>query len=282
MDERFDFTPTARETQAALAAVARSAASQTSRPGRQLLHCLAFYGIPLGAAAIFFPQSFEAIYVIFVLLVVIALVYPRLAGGTPSPIAQRFAVAQTVRLTNSDIEQDSEHAHTRWPQSALRRLHVLDQVLVLEFSDWAWVVLPDRLWPSKQARQQLVDRLRAVAPDLLPDLSRPSVRSLFSLINVGAGFGAVDVFLLECGLLLIAASSSRYFACPIALEPRMIPVAFAVLFAAVATVAVVAFYFIRRTLRALGGRHPRSASIAASLLILPVPLLLSSLVFWRL
>lgn len=266
MDEQFNFTPTVKENEQALRAVARSMASVLQRPARHALYCLTIYGLPLAFAAFFFRDSFDKIYLTFFLFVVGLFVFSRFAPNAFLGMASRFAVPQEVRLNITGIRQVTDCADTTWPWTSLNRVHVLKSVIVIEFRDWSWVPLPNRMWTDDEVRQRILDAVRAQAPGLLPDLPSTTVASPFTLISVGAAFGAIGVFLLQLVGVIYAAASPDWHL-PAALNPRMTPSAFGILFAAVVALAILSFFPIRRGLRALDRRHPRLASVIAAMLI---------------
>lgn len=266
MVEEFAFTPTVTENREAVQAVSRSISSQTIGSVRRTLTCLAMYGLPLLVAAVFFKDSLGQIYLTFLVFIGTIMLLSRF-GSSTSVIAQRVVVPQKVRISRTGIAQEGGHAHVRWRWDSLNRLHVLPHVLVLEFRDWSYVPLPNRLWPNEEVRRRLVDDLRAKAPNVLPDLPSASVPSPFSLINVGSGFAAAELFLLQVfGATSTLLVPGRW---PAALEYAQgnAPQAIGIMFVAALSVAVGGFFAIRYALGHLQRRHPRLATFVAATFI---------------
>jgi hypothetical protein len=272
VDEQFTFTPTEKEAGEALLAISRSMNKHVVRPLERLVWCLAIYGIPLALAAIFFRNSFNEIYFTFAVFIGLVLIASRLGPRVSPALAQRYAVPQEVAFSSDGVKQTTEMSQVYWPWAALTRIHALESGVVLEFQDWSWLALPDGLWAGRAGREQFVERVRSNATNLLPDLPSSTVASPFTLINVGAGLGAADVFLLEVAAFMVAAESGWQF--PLALSTRTLPPIFGLMFGVALGFAVVAFYLIRRGLRSLDRRHPSTAKILANLLIWPLPLML--------
>jgi hypothetical protein len=223
-------------------------------------------------AATLFRRSFDEIFLTFAVFTGLVVLASRFGRGRSSQLAGRLAVAEEVEFTDDGVSLRTDHAHSRWPWSSLDRLHVLDSVVALEFRDWAMVTLPNRLWIDQAAKESFVESLRARVPHLEPDLSPASVPSPFTLINVSAGFGAMDLF---CGLLIVVVRMARVeCGCSVSWQVGGQSVPFAVLYGSVIAISVAAFFPIRYALRALDRRQHIAAAIAANLLIWPVPVAL--------
>jgi hypothetical protein len=280
MDEEFAFTPTVKENREALQAISRSMTNQTIGSVRGTLACLVMYGFPFIVAVIFFRNSLEEIYLTFLVFIVTVMTISRFGPRAASMIAERLAVPQTVRLSSTGVAQDGDHAHVHWRWDSLNRVHVFPAVLVLEFRDWSWVPLPNRLWPGDQLKRKFVEELRGRAPNVLPDLPSASVPTPFTLINVGAGFAAAELFLLQIfGVTAALLMPSRWPAA-IHYAQQNVPQAIGLMFAASLSVAIVGFFGVRYALRRLEQRHPRTAACLSAMFIgLFVALVIASFMY---
>lgn len=268
VEERFTFVPTPREALDALRVVTRSMSRQTANPVRQLLICAGIYGVPLTFAATFFRSAFDEIYLTFFVFVVAAMVLPRLFRGTSSAFAEQYSVNIEVGVNSDGIKQTTPAAETSWPWTSLNRVHLLEKLVVLEFRDWSWIPLPNRLWADEGSKAVFLDKIRRQAPDSQPGLPG-EVASPFTLVNVGAGFGAMDVFL---SLMVVLTRVARVgCGCSVSWQLGGHPVPFGVLYASVIGISVAAFFPIRSALRALDRSHHLAAVLIANLLIWPVP-----------
>ena len=251
--------------------VQRSIAGQAFNPVRRLLICAAIYGLPLIVAYTFFKSSFDEIYFTLFLFVVASFVIPRLLRGTPTAIMSRYAVPTEVKFNGDGIRQTTPIARMSWPWASLNRLHVLDQVIVLEFRDWAYITLPNHLWGDVAERDSFLSRVRERTPAQLPS-AMSDVPTPFTLINVGAGFGAVDVFFLL--ILVLVRAADFECGCRGSWQIGGYHLSFGVAYAAVIASSVGAFFPIRYALRALQKRWRLAAAIVAHLLIWPLPVAL--------
>ena len=280
MQEQFAFTATADESRAALAAVSRSMTRQIANPMQDAVLCLAIYGLPLALAWFFFRSAFDEIYFTFALFIILVFVSSRFTKSRTRSIAERFAIPQTVRIDDEGVAQESDQSHSRWPWSSLRRIHILPTLVALEFADWSWAALPERLWADENARQHFVDEVRARAPKLLADLPSASVPTPFTLINVGAGFAAAELFLLQVFGVTWALPQPSAWPGAIAYAHRSVPQALGLLFAASLALAVGGFFAVRHVLRLLELKHPRAARcIAVVFIALFVAAVMASLLY---
>lgn len=271
MDEKFTFKPSTAESLEGLRAVTRSVNRDAVSPVLRLLTCLGIYALPLAFAGIFFRNSFDEIYFTFFLFVVAAMVLPRIVRGAPDAIAERYSVNTEVRLGSDGIRQTTPTADTSWSWASLNRVHNLDKLVVLEFRDWSWIPLPNHLWADETAKAGFLDELRGRASSLLPDLPF-NVPSPFTLINVSAGFGVMDVYLAV--LTLLARTARSECGCSVSWHIAGHSVPFWLLNGAVIAISLAAFFPIRRALRAVDRRHRLAAAVIANLLIWPVPVAL--------
>jgi hypothetical protein len=253
MDERFSFTPTTKENEASIKAISRSMTKESAQPFLQLIFCLTIFGVPLAIAAIFFRDSLNDICISFALFSALVVIISRLRKRLSPAIIDRVAIPHEIRFDASGISQTTDRAESRWPWGSLNRLHVLEDVIVLEFRDLSWAPLPNRLWPDEEEKKRFVENLRATAPNLELDLPPTSVPTPFTLINVGAGFASAELFLLQVFGATLAASS---WDAPIQFTRQHVPQAIGILFAAALVVAVVGFFGVRRVLRVVQRSYP--------------------------
>lgn len=271
MDEQFAFTPSAKESSDALRVVQRSIAGQAFNPVRRFLICAAIYSLPLIVAYAFFKSSFEEIYFTLFLFVVGSFVIPRLFGGTPTAIMSRYSVPTEVNFNADVIRQTTPITRMAWPWASLNRLHVLDQLIVFEFRDCAYVTLPNHLWRDEAERDSFLSRVRERTPEQLPS-GISDVPTPFTLINVGAGLGAADVFFLLLFVLVRVADFEC--GCRGSWQIGGYHLSFGVAYAAVIATSFGAFFPIRFALRALQKKQRSAAAIIAHLLIWPLPVAL--------
>lgn len=271
MDEQFVFTPSAKENSDALRVVQRSIAGQTVNPFRRFLICAAIYGLPLIVAYTFFKGSFDDIYFTLFLFVAASFVIPRLFRGTTTAIMNRYAVPTEIEFNADGIRQTTPIARMSWPWASLNRLHVLDQLTVLEFRDWNYVTLPNHLWADEAERDSFLGRVRKQAPGQLPN-GVSDVPTPFTLINVGAGFGAADVFFAL--LVVLVRTTGFECGCRGSWQIGSYHLSFGVTYAAVIASSFAAFFPIQFALRALQRKRRVAAAIIANLLIWPLPVAL--------
>lgn len=266
MDDQFAFTPTLKENERALRAIARSMAVQVRHPLVQILCCVVIYGLPLSFAAMFFWNSFEEIYLTFFVFVVVLLISSRFGPNAFSGMARRLAVPQELRLDSENISHETERAKTTWPWASLNRLHVLNELIVLEFHDWSWLPIPDRLWTGPDGKQGFLEKLHALRPDVAPSIVTSSVRSPFSLINVGAGFAAAEFFLLLIFGVTSALLSPDRWPAAIRFASQSVPTSsLAFYFGGALLLALLSFLVIRSALRSLQRRRPRLAAVCSAI-----------------
>jgi succinate dehydrogenase/fumarate reductase cytochrome b subunit len=280
MDQHFVFTPTVKESEQALRAISRSMATQIQRPLVRILSCLAIYVLPLGFAAMFFRDSFGEIYLTFFLFVVILVAASRFGPSTASGIASRIAVPQEVQFGSEEITQETDRAKTTWYWASLNRLHVLNELIVLEFRDWSWLPIPNRLWVDADSKERFLERLRTLRPDVAPSLATSAVPSPFTLINVGAAFAAAELFLLQIFGATAALFSPSAWPEALQYARQNGPEALGALFAAALSIAMLGFFGVRYALRRLQRSHPRAANcIAATFPVIFGALVIASVVY---
>ena len=260
-----------KESADALRAITRSINRDAVNPALQVVTCLTIYGLPLFVAGVFFPAAFDEIYLSFMLFVVASILLPRLVTRTDAAIADRYSVPFEARLGADEIRQKTPSAETSWSWEALSRLHILDRLVIFEFRDWSWLPLPNHLWTDEAAKSAFLDEVRERAPHLHTDVPA-GVPSLFTLLSVGAGFGAMNVFLGTLFVIVGVARSES--ACEVLWEIGGKSVPFGLLYAGAFIVAVASFFAIRRGLRSLDGKRPKAAAVVSHLLIWPVPVAL--------
>ena len=271
VNEKFTFTPSTAECLEGLRAITRSINGDTVNPVVRLLVCLAIYGLPLVFAGVLFPRAFDEIYLTFVLFIVAAVVLPRMVRGAPAAIAERYSVNMEVSMGPENIRQSTPTADTSWSWASLNRLHVLNKLVVLEFRDWSWIPLPNHLWADDGAKDAFLGEVRERAPGLLPEESA-NVPNPFTLINIGAGFGAIDIYLLL--MTVLARTARSECGCNVAWHIAGQPVPFWLLNATAIALSFAAFFPILLALRALNRRRHLAAVVTANLLIWPVPIAL--------
>jgi hypothetical protein len=267
MIQNLEFTPTAKEIEKSILAIGRSMAKEASRPLRQLALCLAMYGIPLAVAAFFFRSAFDQIYLTFTLFVVGVFVISRLGRGLAPSVAERYTAPQSLHVGEDGIVHKTQNGAMHWPWFALSRLHDLEEVLVLEFRDWSWAPLPRRLWPDEDAKSSFIADLRANAPYLRPDLPSASVPNPFTLINVGAGFAAVELFLVQIFGATWVLWDPENWRAAIRLTYGSAPLALVALFIAATLTSVAGFFGFRYVLRSVQRKHARMAAFSAATFI---------------
>jgi hypothetical protein len=267
VEDRFTFVPAPKEALAALQLLNRSIIRQTNGGTLRSLLCLAIYAVPLIVAAVFFSKAFDQILATFFVFTVAAMILRRLFPGGPS-IAERYCIDTDVRFADDGIRQVTPWTETSWPWSSLSRLHVVDKLIVLEFRDWSWAILPDRLWPDESGKARFLEDVRSCAPQAQSGLSG-EVATPFSPINVGAGFGGVGIFLL----LLVVLDRVARVGCGCSATWRLFgeAVPFPVLYGTVCMIALATFFPIRYALRWLDRRQHHAATAIAYLLMLAAP-----------
>jgi hypothetical protein len=168
MRERFELTLTKPEYVVGLHALTGELVKQDTTGSRRIFERLGAIALIIFATTIFFPKAMTGLF--FVIVGVMIAEWLMAHRWTKSVHGVSFdpAVYPSVIEFNDEGISDRSASRTRtWQWTAVRRLHDLDSAVVFELQGWDMIVLPERLWPTRQDRDHFVSDARTMltAPD---------------------------------------------------------------------------------------------------------------------
>lgn len=183
-----------------LQATTRSIAAENRNRKRQVFEQVAALALIFVIASLLNPGASQAVVVTALLtLVGCCVVQLRFARHwreiTFDPARSRIE----VNLDEQGLVVLQGAAERRYAWSELRRIHDLQEALVLEFADWHAVSMPNALWANPAERAEFVEHIRSSARQILPDLPKVgALQGLTLLLLLGAvAIGLVAMITLE-------------------------------------------------------------------------------------
>lgn len=169
---------------------------------RMLFARLAAYVVILIIITIAFPQGGMAVFSAVLLFwlaefVIRAAFKTQLVGISFEPEAHALT---DVQFNDDGIVAVDELRTRRWAWDALRRIHLPQGYVVLEFIGWDMIVLPDRLWSSPEERAAFIAELtpKQAAPHSAPAIASSGDAvarlKLVEPVLIARLFLAVEVF----------------------------------------------------------------------------------------
>jgi hypothetical protein len=113
---------------------------------------------------------------------------------------RQLSVAFDPAAANYDVTFDAtgvtnrhETMQQQWAWSGLRRVEELPAVVILQFTGWEWLPLPNHLWSTAEERSEFLKQLRDGAPKILPkrDLRSVGLSPLVIIASIAAGFNFI-------------------------------------------------------------------------------------------
>lgn len=196
----FDYRLSKEEYGRGLQAISLSLSSQDRWRSARCLALFAIIGIAIATAAIFHPGSTEGT-LLAILLIWLPYGYMQVRFLRHwRELAYDSAIAsRSVTLSDEGLAERHDRGKSEWPWEGVRRLHELQDIIVVEVANWHAITLPHRLWAGADERSKFLDQLRERAPDLLPELtaSKYNIATPAGLLMfVGSIAAAFDVFIL--------------------------------------------------------------------------------------
>lgn len=265
----FEYRLTRDEYVVGLAALMKQLGQHDDQRTRRLLEQLAVFVAVFLVLAITWPDVLAGFLVGSVLLtILLGAMRGRWLKGATGVSYDPAAADHRVAIAPDGIADRSAMRERSWTWSAVRRIHDLEQAVVLEFVGWDMLVLPNRLWGDGTARRDFLDRSRELATEAVPVETSSKVPSLDAcdLLTLGAIGAAVDVLALFVFALPVHRGPG----------PPVSDAGFLAMFAALLllglVLAYVAYRFAETGLIRLHDSSPRSAVGLAHALIWAVPL----------
>jgi hypothetical protein len=268
MQAQFEYRLTKDEYILGLAALTDQLGRQDDGRTRRILEQLAIVVAVLTVITFVFPDAVMGVLIAAVLLGILqGLLRERWIRGATGQSYDESVAQQHVEIADQGILTRCPLRERRWAWPAVRRIHDLEGAVVFELVGWDMIVLPDRLWNDRDARQAFLGEVRALATEAAsPD--RPVKTASFDrldLLRIGAIAAGVDV-------LAIAVFSLPAHRGP---TPPVDDAAFLATFAILLLIGIALGYFAYRVARdALPRLHdssPSAALLLSYLLVCAVP-----------
>jgi len=268
MRAQFEYRLTKDEYIVGLAALTDQLGRQDEGRTRRILEQLATVVVVLTAITFVFPDAVMAVLVAAVLIGILqGLFRRRWISGALGQSYDESVAEQQVEIADQGILTRGPLRERRWTWPAVRRIHDLENAIVFELVGWDMIMLPNRLWSDREARQAFLGGVRALATEAAsPDKPHKAVSfDRLDLLRIGAIAAGVDV-------LAIAAFSLPAHRGP---APPVGDAAFLATFAILLLVGIALGYFAYRVARdALPRLHdssPSAALVLSYLLVCAVP-----------
>lgn len=268
MQVRFSYRLTHEQYSAAIAALTDQLAVRDKRRMQRLLEQLGVMVAILVVIALAFPQALPGLLVASMLATILfGALQGRWVRGVTGISFEPELADHEVELTDVGLSDRSSLRERKWSWAAVRRVHELDNMVVVELVGWDMLVLPDHLWPDASDRLKFVEELgtHAAAATFVKPSAAVSATQSGDLLTLGAVGAGVDVLALVLFLLPLSALPSG--------GPNQ--TAFLATLAVIILVGVglayAAYRLARKALERLQARAPSVAVALANLLILAVP-----------
>jgi hypothetical protein len=273
MQAHFQYRLTKDEYVTGLGALMAQLGREDTNRIPRLFEQLAIVLVILAVVAIAFPEAFMGLLVAMVLLAISQeLLWPRWRRGATGTSYDPAVADHDIEFTHGAIVSRSALRQRQWTWPAVRRIHDLQQAIVLELVGWDMIVLPNHLWNDSDARRPFLDDIRALATEALSvaPARRPMMVDTHDLLTVGALGATVDTLFVLVHALPVHRGPG----------PAIGDLAFLGTFAAVLLLGLALAYGVYRVakigLATLHNTMPRAASAIAYLLVWALPIYMLS------